>query len=106
MNIENKVALITGGASGLGLATAKNLHEKGAKLVLMDLNEDNLNNAKEELKDNVITVVTNVADEDSVKNAIQAAVEEFGAIHILVNCAGIGSIKDSGKGWSTSFRYF
>ena len=67
MNIENKVALITGGASGLGLATAKNLHEKGAKLVLMDLNEDNLNNAKEELKDNVITVVTNVADEDSVK---------------------------------------
>ena len=55
----------------------------------MDLNEDNLNNAKEELKDNVITVVTNVADEDSVKNAIQAAVEEFGAIHILVNCAGI-----------------
>ena len=91
MNIENKVALITGGASGLGLATAKNLHEKGAKLVLMDLNEDNLNNAKEELKDNVITVVTNVADEDSVKNAIQEAVEEFGAIHILVNCAGIGS---------------
>ena len=91
MNIENKVALITGGASGLGLATAKNLHEKGAKLVLMDLNEDNLNNAKEELKDNVITVVTNVADEESVKNAIQAAVEEFGAIHILVNCAGIGS---------------
>ena len=90
MNIENKVALITGGASGLGLATAKNLHGKGAKLVLMDLNEDNLNNAKEELKDNVITVVTNVADEDSVKNAIQAAVEEFGAIHILVNCAGIG----------------
>ena len=38
MELKNKVALITGGASGLGLATAKNLHEKGAKLVLMDLN--------------------------------------------------------------------
>ena len=107
MNIENKVALITGGASGLGLATAKNLHEKGAKLVLMDLNEDNLNNAKEELKDNVITVVTNVADEDSVKNAIQAAVEEFGAIHILVNCAGIGSAsKTVGKDGAHPLDYF
>ena len=50
MNIENKVALITGGASGLGLATAKNLHAKGAKLVLLDLNEDNLKSAQEELK--------------------------------------------------------
>ena len=61
MNIENKVALITGGASGLGLATARNLHSKGAKLVLMDLNEDNLNSAKEELKDNVIGIVTNLS---------------------------------------------
>ena len=92
MNIENKVALITGGASGLGLATARNLHSKGAKLVLMDLNEDNLNSAKEELKDNVIGIVTNVADEESVKKAIQSAVDEFGSIHILVNCAGIGSV--------------
>ena len=83
MNIENKVALITGGASGLGLATARNLHSKGAKLVLMDLNEDNLNSAKEELKDNVIGIVTNVADEESVKKAIQSAVDEFGSIHIL-----------------------
>ena len=57
MNIENKVALITGGASGLGLATARNLHSKGAKLVLMDLNEDNLNSAKEELKDNVLSLI-------------------------------------------------
>ena len=91
MNIENKVALITGGASGLGLATAKNLHAKGAKLVLLDLNEDNLKSAQEELKTNVTGVVTNVADEESVKNAIKSAIDEFGAIHILVNCAGIGS---------------
>ena len=91
MNIENKVALITGGASGLGLATAKNLHAKGAKLVLLDLNEDNLKSAQEELKTNVTGVVTNVADEESVKNAIKSAINEFGAIHILVNCAGIGS---------------
>ena len=91
MNIENKVALITGGASGLGLATAKNLHATGAKLVLLDLNEDNLKSAQEELKTNVTGVVTNVADEESVKNAIKSAIDEFGAIHILVNCAGIGS---------------
>ena len=91
MNIENKVALITGGASGLDLATAKNLHAKGAKLVLLDLNEDNLKSAQEELKTNVTGVVTNVADEESVKNAIKSAIDEFGAIHILVNCAGIGS---------------
>jgi NAD(P)-dependent dehydrogenase (short-subunit alcohol dehydrogenase family) len=48
MNIQDKVAVITGGASGLGLATAKLLAEKGAKLMLLDLNEDN---AKAAVKD-------------------------------------------------------
>ena len=49
MDINNKVAVITGGASGLGLATAKLLKEKGAKLMLLDLNEDNAKAAVEEL---------------------------------------------------------
>ena len=49
MNIQDKVAVITGGASGLGLATAKALKEKGAKLMLLDLNEDNAKAAVAEL---------------------------------------------------------
>ena len=49
MNIQDKVAVITGGASGLGLATAKALAEKGAKLMLLDLNEDNAKAAVAEL---------------------------------------------------------
>ena len=90
MNIQDKVAVITGGASGLGLATAKALAEKGAKLMLLDLNEDNAKAAVAELGENSDYCLTNVIEEDNVKAAMEKTVEKFGAIHILVNCAGIG----------------
>jgi NAD(P)-dependent dehydrogenase (short-subunit alcohol dehydrogenase family) len=70
MDIKDKVAVITGGASGLGLATAKLLKEKGAKLMLLDLNEDNAKAAVEELGDISDYSITNVIEEDSVKAAI------------------------------------
>ena len=89
MNIQDKVAVITGGASGLGLATAKALKEKGAKLMLLDLNEDNAKAAVAELGENADYCITNVIEEDNVKAAMDKTVEKFGAIHILINCAGI-----------------
>ena len=62
MDINKKVAVITGGASGLGLATAKLLKEKGAKLMLLDLNEDNAKAAVDELGDIADYSITNVIE--------------------------------------------
>ena len=90
MEISNKVALITGGASGLGLATAKTLVESGANVMLVDLNEDNVKNAVESLGDKSSYVVANVTEEESVQNAVDETVKKFGGIHIAVNCAGTG----------------
>jgi NAD(P)-dependent dehydrogenase (short-subunit alcohol dehydrogenase family) len=107
MNIQDKVAVITGGASGLGLATAKALKEKGAKLMLLDLNEDNAKAAVAELGENADYCITNVVEEDNVKAAMDKTVEKFGAIHILINCAGIGSAsKTVGKDGPHPLDYF
>ena len=91
MEISNKVALITGGASGLGLATAEALVGSGSKVMLLDLNEDNAKAALEKLGYDSSYVIANVTDESSVQSAIDKTVEEFGSLHIVVNCAGIGS---------------
>ena len=91
MEISNKVSLITGGASGLGLATAEVLIESGSKVMLLDLNEDNAKSAVEKLGSNSSYVIANVTDEASVQSAIDKTVEEFGGLHVVVNCAGIGS---------------
>lgn len=91
MNLKNKVAVVTGGASGLGLATVAKLVEKGAKVVIFDLNEAKAKEAVEELGENVQYAIVNVADEDSVQNGINQAIDAFGAIHICVNCAGVGT---------------
>ena len=107
MDINNKVAVITGGASGLGLATAKLLKEKGAKLMLLDLNEDNAKAAVDELGDVSDYSITNVIEEESVKAAIDKTVEKFGAVNILVNCAGIGSAsKTVGRDGPHPLDYF
>ena len=79
MEISNKVALITGGASGLGLATAEVLVESGSKVMLLDLNEDNAKSAVEKLGSNSSYVIANVTDESSVQTAIDKTVEELEA---------------------------
>ena len=90
MDITNKVALITGGASGLGLATAELFIESGAKVMLLDLNEDNAKAATEKLGSNSSYVIANVTDESSVQEAVDKTVEDLGSLDIAVNCAGIG----------------
>ena len=91
MDIENKVAVITGGASGLGRATAERLLSLGGKVALLDLNEDLAKATAEELGANARAYTVNVTDDASVTAAVDAVANDFGAIHINVNCAGIGA---------------
>ncbi|WP_042357615.1 3-hydroxyacyl-CoA dehydrogenase [Bacillus rubiinfantis] len=91
MNLKDKVAVVTGGASGLGLATVTRLVEKGAKVVIFDLNEAKAKEAVEQLGENVQYAIVNVSDEESVQTGMKQVIETFGAIHICVNCAGVGT---------------
>ncbi|MEP7143102.1 MAG: SDR family NAD(P)-dependent oxidoreductase, partial [Ferruginibacter sp.] len=88
MNLKNISAIVTGGASGLGAATAKALANAGAKVVLFDLNIAVAEKTAKEISG--IAVECNVADEASAKKAIAIAKEKFGIVRVLVNCAGIG----------------
>lgn len=89
MDIKDKVAIVTGGASGLGLGTVRNLVNKGAKVVIFDLDEDAAEEICRELGGNVDFFYADVTSEESVEAGIQKVIAKFGAIHICVNCAGI-----------------
>lgn len=91
MDIENKVAVITGGASGLGRATAEMFVSKGAKVALFDLNAEVGEALAAELGDNALYQNVNVIDEASVQAALDKTIEVFGAVHICCNFAGIGN---------------
>ena len=90
MKLENKVALVTGGASGLGRASAEALIAGGARAVLVDLNAEVGEAAAKEIGDAARFVVADVTDEVQVQAAIDGAVGAFGGLHIAVSCAGIG----------------
>jgi len=91
LDINNKVAVITGGASGLGEATTERLHGMGAKVAIFDLNDDLGNAVAARLGDGVSYHNVNVTDEDSVAAALGAVMETHGAMHICCNYAGIGT---------------
>ena len=88
MNIENKVVVVTGGASGLGLVTCQHLAAAGAKLAIFDLKIEAAQALQSELGQ-AIFVEVDVTSEESVANGIKLTMESFGAIHALVNCAGV-----------------
>ena len=90
MDIANKTVFISGGASGLGAACARLLVQSGAKILIADMNSETGTALASELGDAARFVQTNVTDEESVQNAVQVAVKEFGALHVDINCAGIG----------------
>src|SRR5947209_19753336 len=90
MRIEGSGALVAGGASGLGEATARRLLAEGASVVVADLNEDRGEALAGELGDRARFVRTDVTDPDQVETAVQAASELGGALRISVCCAGIG----------------
>ncbi len=90
MQIEGRAAVITGGASGLGAATARDLAGAGARIAVLDLPRSDGEKFVSELGSRSMFCPCDVTVEEEVKLAVQSAVEEFGAIHIDVNCAGIG----------------
>jgi NAD(P)-dependent dehydrogenase (short-subunit alcohol dehydrogenase family) len=91
VKIEGKVAIVTGGASGLGAATVRRFAGLGAKAAIFDLNDELGSALADELGDAVSYHRVNVTDEDSVTDAIAAVVSNFGAVHVCCNYAGIGT---------------
>ena len=89
MNLKKISAIVTGGASGLGAATAKALANAGAKVAVFDLNIALAERTANEI--GAIAIECNVGDEGSAKNAIAVAKEKHGVARVLVNCAGIGT---------------
>ncbi|ETX08772.1 MAG: hypothetical protein ETSY2_03430, partial [Candidatus Entotheonella gemina] len=91
MQIEGKVAVITGGASGLGGASARLLRASGAKVVILDVNAKAGQALAAELGDDTLYVHTDVTSPDSSEAAIAQARETFGSVDVTINCAGIGT---------------
>ena len=89
MEIAGSSALITGGASGLGAATARRLVGQGARVVIADLNRAAGLALEQELSARFVE--TDVADDASTRRAIDAAIAAYGGLHILVCCAGVGT---------------
>jgi NAD(P)-dependent dehydrogenase (short-subunit alcohol dehydrogenase family) len=92
--LQDKVAVITGGAGGIGLAAATKFVTEGAKVLLVDLDEAALTEATHELGDAAAWCVADVSDPEGTQSYVRAAVEAFGGIDILLANAGIeGQVK-------------
>ena len=89
MRLQNSTAIITGGASGLGEATAKYFAENGGNVVILDLNEVAGKALESEFQSKIRFIKTDVSSEIDVQNAVNFAIDTFGSIHVVVNCAGI-----------------
>jgi NAD(P)-dependent dehydrogenase (short-subunit alcohol dehydrogenase family) len=92
--LEDRVAVVTGGAGGIGRALGRALGRAGMRVVLADCGEDRLGAAVAELKEegvDVIGVVTDVAEAASVRALHDATIDHFGAVHVVCNNAGIGA---------------
>jgi len=94
MNMQDCIAVVTGGASGLGEATVRNLAGNGARAAIFDLQVERGEALAKELGDRVIFVTTDITSEESTQAAIDATVAHFGGINVAVNCAGVA---DAGK---------
>ena len=92
MDTQNKIAVVTGGCSGLGNATVRSLVKKGVKVAIFDLNETLGAEVVAELgADNVTFTKVDVSNAESASAAIDKVITDFGALHICVNCAGIAT---------------
>jgi len=93
MQFQNKVVIITGSASGIGLATAKRFAKEGAKIVLADINADKLKQAESEVKNagasDVWTNICDVSNEQNVEATVDGAIKNLGGFDVIVNNAGM-----------------
>ena len=88
-NWAERTAIITGGAAGLGLATAQRLQQKGVRVALFDARQDALSKARQQLGEEVLTHVVDVTNESDVAMAVDQVFAVWGRIDILINSAGI-----------------
>ena len=91
MQIQGIGAVVTGGGSGLGEATARRLAEHGARVAILDLGRSKGAEVATSIGDAALFCEADVASEEQVSNALDRAVESFGGIQVAVNCAGIGT---------------
>lgn len=92
-SLDGKVAVVTGGSSGIGNAIASLYVDKGAKVVLADVKDSVDIDAKELSEENALGLFVDVTDKDSIKNALEKTKEKFGKVDILVNCAGVALLE-------------
>jgi meso-butanediol dehydrogenase/(S,S)-butanediol dehydrogenase/diacetyl reductase len=92
---NEKTVIVTGAASGIGLAAARRFLDEGARVVMLDIDADSLNKAAAGLpQDRVLVQVGDTADKQTAAAAVKAAVERFGGLHILINNAGVATEGD------------
>ncbi|MBU1904986.1 MAG: SDR family NAD(P)-dependent oxidoreductase, partial [Proteobacteria bacterium] len=107
MDIKGSVAVITGGASGLGEACVRNFIGKGGKVSILDFARERGQAVASELGEAALFCMTDITKEEDVQAAIDKTVETFGAIHVAVNCAGVGiPAKVLGKEGPMSMNHF
>jgi NAD(P)-dependent dehydrogenase (short-subunit alcohol dehydrogenase family) len=90
--LDGKVALVTGGGSGIGAAICRAYAEQGARVVVAEVNPDNGRRVAAQIGESGFFWSTDVTDLSSVQAAVSAAVERFGRLDVQVNCAGIGLV--------------
>jgi short chain dehydrogenase len=101
---NGQVAIVTGAASGLGLAIAKKLHAEGVRVAMLDLNQDATQAASQEVGENAAAFPADITDETQVGRCVAQIGQRFGRIDILVNSAGIN--RDDRRGEQFHFRPF
>ncbi|AYW49857.1 D-threitol dehydrogenase [Tetragenococcus halophilus] len=92
-NLTDKVAVVTGGSSGIGRAITELYFKKGARVALLDLKETVEEDAAKISEENIIGIKTNVTKKSSVKEALDKTKKVFGKIDIVVNCAGVALLE-------------
>jgi NAD(P)-dependent dehydrogenase (short-subunit alcohol dehydrogenase family) len=93
LKTENSAFFVTGGGSGLGAATARLLAESGGNVLIADIDDEAGQKLAGEIGESARFVRTDVTDEGSVQDALDAARDAFGGLHGLINCAGVGTPK-------------
>lgn len=96
-HLQGKVAIVTGGASGIGLGTVERFVEEGAKVIIADLDAEHGEHLAKTLGDAVAFHKTDVANKADVQQVVDFAVSHFGGLHVMFNNAGIGGVSSRGR---------